>query len=121
MQRLTETSGSKKIAVALASSRTGICVENKIVDFFKRVRSERPEIKVYVLFSKNVSAEDVSTLKENLSLDFDVMRMSTELDDYWEKISKEYDSEAIIVLSNEGNLVASQDLSEIKKFIASDR
>jgi hypothetical protein len=119
MRKLTENSGSKKIAVALASSRASICVENKIVDFFKRVRSERPEIKLYVLVSKNVSDEDVSTLKENLSIDFDVLRMSTDLEEFWEEVSKKYDSEAIMLLSDENNLVASQNLSEIKKLIDS--
>lgn len=119
MLKLSGASQNKQIAVALASSRASICVENKIVDFFKRIRSEKPQIKLHILFPSNMSDQDISTFKDNLALDFDILRMSTELQDYWESISKEYGSEAIIVVGNKNDLVASQNLSEIKSMIDS--
>jgi hypothetical protein len=117
--RLVEISADKPIVAALASSRASICVENKIVDFFKLMRSEKPEVRLFILFPASFSDQDISTFKENLSLDFDVLRMNPDLESTWEEISRDYKSEAIMIAGNKETLIASQNLSDVKQFIDS--
>lgn len=113
--RLSENADNKQFAIALMSSKANICADNKLGDFFRATRSERPDIKLYGLFSKNTSDQDISTFKDNLNLDFEAIRMNSELDDYWEQISQKYETPAIIIVKNRNGLMASQNLSEIRK------
>ncbi|MEQ1603907.1 MAG: hypothetical protein ABL999_03485 [Pyrinomonadaceae bacterium] len=113
--KLSGNLDNKKIAVALMSSKATICAGTKLGDFFRATQSERPDIKLFVLFSNNTSAQDISTFRDNLRLDFEGVPMNSELDDYWEGISQKYDTPVIIILNNRNGLFASQDLPEIRK------
>lgn len=119
MLKLSESSGNRPTAVALVSSKGGLCAENKIVDLFRTTRAEKPNVKLYILFSRTVTDEEIATFRDNFKLDFDVMRMTPELDDHWEQVSQKYETPEIVILNDGNNLVASKNLAEIKKAINS--
>jgi hypothetical protein len=119
MLKLSESSGNRPSAVALVSSKGGLCAENKIVDLFRTVRTEKPNVKLYILFSRTVTDEEIATFRENFKLDFDVMRMTPDLNDHWEQVSQKYETPEIVILNDGNNLVASKNLAEIKKAVNS--
>lgn len=119
MLKLSESSGNRPVAAALVSSKGGLCAENKIVDLFRTTRAEKPDVKLYILFSRTVTDEEIATFRDNFKLDFDVMRMTPELNDHWEQVSQKYDTPEIVILNDGKTLVASKNLPEIKKTLDS--
>lgn len=117
IEELSKDSNGQPIAVALLSSKARVCVENKIATYFKRVMAEKPEIKLYILFSANTSDQDLLNFKNNFDLNFDVRRMTPDLDIFWDSVSQKYEAEGVIVLRDKNGLTASENLAEMSEMI----
>lgn len=118
ISKFLEQSQNTQMAVAMLTTASTSCSTGRIVKIFREASEKSQNSKFVIILPSKFSQQDVDNLKSNFKLNFKVERADEELSTYWTPIAEEYEAKGIVVISDNGQITASQDTKEIVKSLA---
>jgi hypothetical protein len=105
---------TRQIAIAMFTSASTSCTTGKIAEIFKDAARVSDSKKFVVILPNEFSPQDVENFKTNLDLDIKVEKADDELASQWIPVATKYEALGVVLISNRGELLVSQDPGVIK-------